>query len=267
MTEELALTHDLTVFGRSEGNNVRLALVNGGIERGSDLRELTFGEKKDTQIAASETEVGASKHLNILQRSKLSLIPLWHQEQDMHELSTWFTLTPEIFDTWRKDRVDEASTGSTQSPQSISTKTSAAQCFLKGARRNVADCTKFKEAKQWQRWERHLQCAATAQGVEQVFDPKYVPTTTEDVEFLNEKQKFGYQVLGQTVQTQEGMTIVREYSKTKDAQSVYAKLIERYEHSKVATLAQDALERELGELCLDATYTSTPKWQLWHKTL
>jgi hypothetical protein len=171
----------------------------------------------------------------------------------VHELSTWFNLTPEIFDTWRKDRA-EASTGSTQSPHSMSTKTSAAQCFLKGVRRNVADHTKFKEAKQWQRWERHLQSAATAQGVEQVFDPKYVPTTAEDVELFNEKQKFGCQVLEQTVQTQEGMTIVWECSKTKDAQSVHAKLIERHKHSQAATLAQDALERELGELPLDTTW-------------
>jgi hypothetical protein len=81
-----------------------------------------------------------------------------------------------------------------------------------------------------------------------------VPTTTEDIELFNEKQKFGYQNLEQTVQTQEGMPIVREYSKTKDAQYVYAKLIERYEHSQAATLAQDALERELGELRLNTTW-------------
>jgi hypothetical protein len=53
--------------------------------------------------------------------------------------------------------------------------------------------------------ERHLQSAATAQGVEQVFDPNYVPATAEDIELFNEKQKFGCQILEQTVQTQEGM--------------------------------------------------------------
>jgi hypothetical protein len=70
-TEESALAHVLTVFGQSERNNVRLALVDGGIERVSDLKELTFGDFSQlqcAQIAASETEVGASKHLNILQR-------------------------------------------------------------------------------------------------------------------------------------------------------------------------------------------------------
>jgi hypothetical protein len=153
MSEESALAHVLTVFGQSECDNVRLALVDGGAERVSDLKELTFGDfsqLEHAQPAASDTEVGASKHLNILQRRKLLLIPLWHQEQDPHELSTWFGLTPEMFDTWRKDRVDEATTGSTQSRQGTSTKTSAAQYFLKGVRRNVANCTKLKEGKQWQ---------------------------------------------------------------------------------------------------------------------
>jgi hypothetical protein len=117
MTEESALTHVLTVFGQSERNDVRLALMDGSAERGVfDLRELTFGDFSQlrcTQFAAAETEVGATKHLNILQRRKLLLIPPWCQEQDAHELSTWFNLTPELFDTWRKDRA-EASTGLTQ---------------------------------------------------------------------------------------------------------------------------------------------------------
>jgi hypothetical protein len=87
MSKESALTHVLTVFRQSEPNNVRLALVDGGVEGVSDLRELTFGDFSQleyTQTAASETEVGASKHLNILQRRKLLLIPLWYQEQDIH---------------------------------------------------------------------------------------------------------------------------------------------------------------------------------------
>ena len=191
MTEESAFTHVLNVFRQSERDNVRLALVDGGMERVSDLRELTceeLSQLQHAQTSADETEVGATKHLNTLQRRKLLSIPPWCQEQDAHEPSTWFNLTPELFDAWRKDRA-EASTGSTQSPPSTSTNASAAQCFLKGVRRNVADCTKFKEAKQWQRWERHLQSAATAQGVEQVFDPNCVPVTTEDIELFNEKLK------------------------------------------------------------------------------
>jgi hypothetical protein len=50
------------------------------------------------------------------------------------------------------------------------------------------------------------------------------------------------------------MVIVREYSKTKDAQAVYKKLQERYAHSQAATIAQDALQLELSEMRLDTTW-------------
>jgi hypothetical protein len=116
ITEESALTHVLVVFGHSKRNNVRLALVDGGMDRVSDLRELTFGhfsQLQHAQTAATKTEVGVTKDLNMLQRRKSLLINLWCQEQDAHELSTWFNLTPDPFNTWRKDRA-EASTGPTQ---------------------------------------------------------------------------------------------------------------------------------------------------------
>jgi hypothetical protein len=77
MTEESA--HVLAVFGQSERTNVQLALVDGGIERVSDLRELTFGDfsqLQHAQTAAAETEVGVTKHLDMLQRRKQLLIPL-----------------------------------------------------------------------------------------------------------------------------------------------------------------------------------------------
>jgi hypothetical protein len=50
------------------------------------------------------------------------------------------------------------------------------------------------------------------------------------------------------------MVIVREHSKTKDAQQVFAKLQDRYAHSQAATLARDVLEQEILEFRIDATW-------------
>jgi hypothetical protein len=76
------LTHVLnSVFGTTEGKKVKLALMNGGVEKVSDLRELTFedlGLLKYTQSATASTEA-VEKPLNILQRRKLLLIPLWYR--------------------------------------------------------------------------------------------------------------------------------------------------------------------------------------------
>ena len=143
MTEESALTHVLRIFNDTERDNVRHALENGGIQKISDLRELQFedfGLLEYTQ-SATATTAAVTKHLNVLQRRKLTLIPLWYHEQDVHELSTWFELTPELYDTWRAERKEAIE--STLSPLDSSKKTTAAQYFLKGVRRNVSDYTKL----------------------------------------------------------------------------------------------------------------------------
>jgi hypothetical protein len=98
--------------------------------------------------------------------------------------------------------------GSTQLSLDLSTSktTSAAQFFLKGVRRNVSDYTKFKEAKQWQQWERHKQSTASAQGVANVFNPLYVPRTDDEkalfksaTEIWISSSQTSYPVLGRNV--------------------------------------------------------------------
>jgi hypothetical protein len=115
-------------------------------------------------------------------------------------------------------------------------KTSTVECFMKGMRRSVVDHRKFQEAKeQWQRWDRHLlQSTASAQGVENIFYPSYVPSTDEEKKLFVEQQRFGCQVLEQTMLTSEGMVIVCNHSQTKNAQSVCTKLQDRHAHSQVA---------------------------------
>jgi hypothetical protein len=78
MNEESALTNVLQVFAL-ERNHVRDALLQGGIQRASDLKEFTFedfGQLEYTQTAATTTTEAVTKHLTILQRRKLLLIPL-----------------------------------------------------------------------------------------------------------------------------------------------------------------------------------------------
>lgn len=50
------------------------------------------------------------------------------------------------------------------------------------------------------------------------------------------------------------MVIICKYTKTKAAETVNAKLPARYGHSQAATLAQDALQLNLSEMRLDATW-------------
>jgi hypothetical protein len=91
--------------------------------------------------------------------------------------------------------------GTTQMSLDSPKKTSTVECFMKGMRRSVVDHRKFQEAKeQWQRWDRHLlQSTASAQGVENIFYPSYVPSTDEEKKLFVEQQRFGCQVFEQTM--------------------------------------------------------------------
>jgi hypothetical protein len=42
----------------------------------------------------------------MLQQRKMLLIPLWCQDQDAHEPSTWSNLFLELFDAWREQMVE-----------------------------------------------------------------------------------------------------------------------------------------------------------------
>jgi hypothetical protein len=93
MTKEAALKLVLLVLpaGTIKGEHAWLALEQGGCKKVSDLKEITF---EDLENVAHAMGTAATCHLNTLPRRKMSLIPLWHQDQDVHELPTWFTLTP-----------------------------------------------------------------------------------------------------------------------------------------------------------------------------
>ena len=70
MTKETVLTHHvLFAFGQNEREDVRLALVNGGEEKVSDLKQLTFEYYSQLEYTqnATTTIPAVITHLNKLQ--------------------------------------------------------------------------------------------------------------------------------------------------------------------------------------------------------
>jgi hypothetical protein len=123
MTEERALKHARLVLWTTEGERARIALATGGTEKISDLKEVTFEDLETSVHAIGEAVPAANRHLNMLQRRKMVLMPLWHQDQDVHELQTWFGLTTAMFDAWREERAETF--GSTQASQGNKTQSSS----------------------------------------------------------------------------------------------------------------------------------------------
>ena len=67
---------------------------------------------------------------------------------------------------------------------------------------------------------------ARTQDVIEVLDPLYVPSSQEQIDLFDEKQKFVFAVFDKNLLTDKGKALVRAYQATYDAQKVYKELQE-----------------------------------------
>ena len=69
-----------------------------------------------------------------------------------------------------------------------------------------------------------------------MLDPNYTPSTNEEDEIFEIKQRFMYSVFNRTIQVNIGKAIVRKHENNWDAQSIYAELLEEATRSTAAQL-------------------------------
>ena len=161
------------------------------------------------------------------------------------------SLTNENFNDYRMDIYDPNATQlstqlSTSSSKVKKSTTSTynrqpAEEFKKGIKREKDHYTTLKEDKQWDSWRRTTLATARSHACEQVFDPDYKPTTTEDKDLFDEKQKFIYSVFDDCLKTDVGKSLVRTYEATYNAQAIYKELKAHATESTQATLDTDEL--------------------------
>ena len=96
--------------------------------------------------------------------------------------------------------------------------------FKRGIKRDISQFPTLKDDSQWDNWNRGLTAQARAQGIADVLDPSYLPTTQETIELFQEQLKFMYAVFEKTLLTDKGKALVRYYQQTFDAQSIYRDL-------------------------------------------
>jgi hypothetical protein len=99
----------------------------------------------------------------------------------------------------------------------------------------------LKEEKFNDTWHQSFANQACAQDVIQVLDPNYVPTTPEEKDLFEEKQKFLYAVLEQKVLTDRGKGIIRDHEHDYNAQKVYRKLVNHHLKSTKAMIDSSSI--------------------------
>ena len=80
--------------------------------------------------------------------------------------------------------------------------------FKRGIKRDTTLFPILKDSKQWDPWYINTKAQAQAQDVEDILDPLYTPTTVEEEEVFDQKQKYMYAVFSKTLLTDKGKSLV-----------------------------------------------------------
>ena len=132
--------------------------------------------------------------------------------QTTPSLDTWFTLTTEVFQTYRLNKVSNPSViaiaPSVVAPTVgttaiVPTDNNAESLFLKGTKHSISDYKVFKEAKHWNTWGHHLLATAAAHGITDVLKPTYELTTASEKAVFKHAQAFAFSILTTCVQEPE----------------------------------------------------------------
>ncbi|HET7637806.1 MAG TPA: hypothetical protein VFK47_03615, partial [Ktedonobacteraceae bacterium] len=169
----------------------------------------------------------------------------------------WMDFKSEHFDNFIESQVLEPSQSIPIQPMASHTRTSLADSFTKGIKRDVSQYSNFKEDRFWDTWNRDLLAKGRTHGISDVFDPDYVPQTPDKIELFKVQQAFVYSVFVTHVLTASGKNIVREYTHSGDAQAIYKRLLQRYTNSPEAKSNAQDLKNKLAVLHVDDTWKNT----------
>ena len=252
-----ALEHVLTVvFGLPQTDPLVQALTAEGIE---DMEELlSLHPRHIDQLSVVDASTGTATPVR---KPRCNLIHAFHQyvihQEEIGDpiAENWTGITQDQFNAYRRSPAYIASKkGTTISPASTGTATSTANRpspspvqprpvqrdpvndFKKGIKRDVSTYPMLKDEKQWDNWNRSLKSLAHAHDIYQVIDASYTPTTQEDIELFDFKQKFMYAVFQQTVLTDQGKALVRAHESDFDARAVYMALADYASKSTKSSL-------------------------------
>ena len=229
-----------TVLGQPSDGPLALALRHGGYDLVEDV------------LIMSNTDIDALEYPVTDDKDGTRLVPLIPARRNLVRafqayirylrqtgtFATYISITNFGFNEFRISEHYDPNSPSTPSPAVSSTRstsrTTIADDFRKGIKREKSHYSVLREEKQWDGWRRSTLATARSHGCEDVFDRTYQPTTAEERDVFNEKQKFIYSVFEEKLQTDMGKSIVRDHEHDFDAQTIYAQLLD---HANASTQA------------------------------
>jgi len=132
--------------------------------------------------------------------------------------------------------------GPTQPARASSTELEVER-WKKGIRRDPTLFPTLKDAPGFSEWHDNVIALSAAMDISDVLDPTYAPDTDVDKAVFRLKQDFMYPVFRRVLLVPWGKELVRNHNTDRDAQKVFAGLLDRFKKSAEATFsAADTLQ-------------------------
>ena len=177
----------------------------------------------------------------------------WRRIQDgtFMKINDWLAVTE---DMWNEFKSNEYATYSPLGQQVIGSTPAATNKptskpvdviadFNKGVKRDATVYPKLQDDTEWDNWNRSIVSTARTQGLEDIINETYVPTTTIENDLFALRQNFMYDVFDKSLKTDYGKKIVCKHFEKANAQKVYMELKAHYTKStKSKHIASGLLE-------------------------
>ena len=241
----------------SDDSEIHKSLSENYIDTLPDL--MTMSEE-DIKLLDYTDKNGKKATLHRSRQALLRALRSFIRYNEERGITDYTTISNDDFNSYRIAIFDPGATLSAPSLPSTrklpNSSRPPVQEFKKTIKRDKSNYIPLTEDKQWDSWRRSTIATARIHDCEEILDPNYKPSTPEEKELFDEKQKFMYAVFETYLQTDMGKHYVRLHESDSDAQAIFIKL------SKYATESTQA-SLEMGSLLtyLTSTKLHTSNWR------
>ena len=263
---ELALKHVLKVVMQlKEDSALEIFLEQNQVENVFDM--ITFNDNEIDQFSYEDIQSLTILNVPPFQKSLVRTFKLFlhkNMVNNNNHLTNQDILqfTNSDWNQFRMDIINNNPTaGTTSSGIKLGTSSgnfnNELQNFIKGVKRDKTQYVEIKDERHFDNWQRSFLATVRSHRIENVFNPAYVPTTTEDRLLFQEQLKFAYTVLDATLKTDMGKALVRKYENTFDAQKIWQEFVADARDSTKAQIVSSDILAYITSAKYDSTWKGT----------
>ena len=275
---EALLTHALSAGPvATDADNIhRRVSAAVGATSPSDMTGLVREDLDELDTTRAILNAAGGAHVILTLAQKKRILGLDHFVNDRDD-ADWTTVTEIECEEWRIEHpgltgpvprqigpppptaaeISDAVALALPAPQAPT----ADEIWERKMKRSPEDCGILKQKSQWAHWHRELRATGQLHDIDAVFDGAHVPAAG-DAAVFEAKKKLAFAVFTRCLKETSAAEIVRQCSNPQrancgDSQELHQRLRALMEEGVQSTLSMQDLERKIGDMKLDASWTKT----------